>query len=95
MWGEMTMKGITKVIKLNVRFGGIAQDPWGKERAGFTITGTISRSEWGLVWNKTIEAGGLLVSDEVHILCEAELYNNNAADNVMILEETEISKDIF
>lgn len=95
MWGELTMKGITKVIKLNVRFGGIAQDPWGKERAGFTITGIISRSDWGLVWNKTVEAGGLLVSDEVHILCEAELYNANASDSVMKLEEEAVSKTIF
>jgi polyisoprenoid-binding protein YceI len=95
MWGELTMKGITKLIKLGVRFGGIAQDPWGKERAGFTITGTISRSEWGLVWNKTIEAGGLLVSDEVHISCEAELFNANAAGSVLKPDAAAVSGEVF
>lgn len=95
MWGELTMKGITKLIKLNVRFGGIAQDPWGKERAGFTITAVLSRADWGLVWNKTVEAGGLLVSDEVHILCEAELFNANAADSVMQLDGSAEATTVF
>jgi polyisoprenoid-binding protein YceI len=95
MWGELTMKGVTKAIKLNVRFGGIVQDPWGKERAGFTITAIISRSDWGLVWNKTIEAGGLMVSDEVHIVCEAELFNANAADSILELDAMKESKTAF
>lgn len=95
MWGELTMKGITKLIKLNVQFGGIAQDPWGKERAGFTITAILSRADWGLVWNKTVEAGGLLVSDEVRISCEAELFNAHAADSVMQLDGATESTTVF
>jgi polyisoprenoid-binding protein YceI len=67
LWGELTMMGITKNIKLNVQFGGIVKDPWGNEKAGFTVTGKINRSDWGLVWNANIEAGGLMVSDEVMI----------------------------
>jgi len=73
LWGELTMMGITKNVKLNVQFGGILNDPWGNERAGFTVTGKINRSDWGLTWNKPTETGGLMVSDEVTISCEVEL----------------------
>jgi polyisoprenoid-binding protein YceI len=73
LWGELTMKGITKNLKLDVLFGGLANDPFGNEKAGFTITGTINRSDWGLVWNTAIETGGFVVSDEINILCEIEL----------------------
>jgi polyisoprenoid-binding protein YceI len=84
LWGDLTMKGITKHIKLNVAFGGIINDPWGNERAGFTITGKINRSEWGLMWNAAIETGGLMVGDEIKIACEVELIN--AGEKEMILE---------
>jgi polyisoprenoid-binding protein YceI len=80
LWGELTMVGITKNIKLEVEFGGIIIDPWTNEKAGFTITGKIKRSDWGLVWNATIEAGGVLVSDEISILCELELTNMGFKD---------------
>src|ERR1017187_8875113 len=53
--GELTIKGITKKIRLNVQFGGIITDPWGNEKAGFTVTGKIKRSDWGLMWNATLE----------------------------------------
>jgi polyisoprenoid-binding protein YceI len=73
LWGELTMIGITKNVKLNVQFGGIVKDPWGNEKSGFTVTGKINRSDWGLVWNTPLETGGLLVSDEVAISCDLEL----------------------
>jgi len=80
LWGELTMIGITKIIKLNLQFGGIAHDPWGNEKAGFTITGKINRNDWGLVWNTSIETAGLMVSEEVAILCEIELKNIGLKD---------------
>lgn len=86
LWGELTMLGITRNVKLNVQFGGLVKDPWGNEKAGFTVSGIIKRSEWGLVWNATIEAGGLMVSDEVTISCEAELINKGQEDMTMKLE---------
>ena len=86
LWGELTMKGITKNVKLNVEFGGILMDPWGNEKAGFTVTGKINRSYWGLVWNTAIEAGGLMVSDEVTISCEIELTNVSQKELAMELE---------
>jgi polyisoprenoid-binding protein YceI len=75
LWGELTMKGITKNVKLEVGFGGIVNDPWGNERAGFTVSGKINRNDWGLNWNTAIEAGGVMVSEEVTISCDIELTN--------------------
>jgi len=86
LWGELTIKGITKNIKLNVQLGGISNDPWGNEKAGFTVTGKINRSDWGLNWNTAIETGGFMVSDEVTILCEIELTNIGKKDLKMELE---------
>ena len=88
LWGELTMLGITQNIKLNVQFGGFVKDPWGNEKAGFTVSGKINRSEWGLVWNTTIETGGLMVSDEVDISCEVELINKGQEDMTMKLEQS-------
>jgi Uncharacterized conserved protein len=88
LWGELTMHGVTKNVKLNVQFGGIVKDPWGNEKAGFTVSGKINRSDWGLVWNSTIETGGLMVSDEVMISCEVELINKGQEDLTMKLEHS-------
>ena len=71
--GDLTVRGITKSIKLDVEFGGIVKDPLGNTKAGFTITGKINRKDFGLTWNAMTEAGGLVVSDEVKINCEVEL----------------------
>jgi len=73
LWGDLTIKGITKRIRLHAQLGGIVVDPWGNEKAGFTLRGKIDRSEWGLTWNTTLERGGLMLSDEVTISCEIEL----------------------
>ena len=73
LYGELTIKGITKQIKLDVEFGGVMKDPWGNEKAGFAINGKISRKEWGLTWNTLLETGGVVVSDEVRISCEVQL----------------------
>jgi|ERR1035437_632162 polyisoprenoid-binding protein YceI len=88
LWGELTMRGVTKNVKLNVQFGGIVKDPGGNEKAGFTVSGKINRSDWGLVWNSTIETGGLMVSDEVMISCEVELINKGQEDLTMKLEHS-------
>jgi polyisoprenoid-binding protein YceI len=71
--GDLTIKGIKRQIKLDVEFGGVVKDLWGNEKAGFTINGKINRKDWGLNWNATLEAGGVLVSDDVKISCEVQL----------------------
>jgi polyisoprenoid-binding protein YceI len=73
LWGDLTIKGITKNIKLNLEFGGIQNDPWGNQKAGFTVTGKFNRSDWGITWNKAIDTGGLLVGEEISVSCEVEL----------------------
>ncbi len=55
VWGEITIKGITKKIKLNVEFGGVIKDPWGSEKAGFTLNGTLNRKDFGLNWNAPLK----------------------------------------
>lgn len=71
--GDLSMRGATHPVQLQVVFEGIAKDPWGNAKAGFTIEGKISRKNWGLVWNAALETGGMLVSDEVRILCDVQL----------------------
>lgn len=71
--GDLTIKDVTHPVKLNVEFGGIMKDPWGNEKAGYTIEGKINRKEWGLNWNTALEAGGVLLSDDVKIICEVQL----------------------
>ena len=71
--GNLTIRGITKPVTLNVEFGGIVVDPYGQTKAGFTVNGKISRKEFGLTWNAVTEAGSVVVSDEVKIHAEVQL----------------------
>lgn len=71
--GILTIKDVSKPVKLEVEYVGITKDPWGNTKAGFSLSGKINRKEWNLNWNATLETGGLLVSDEVRILCEVQL----------------------
>jgi polyisoprenoid-binding protein YceI len=71
--GNLTIRGTTRPVKLNVEFGGIAVDPYGQTKAGFTVNGKISRKEFGLTWNAVTEAGSVVVSDEIKIHAEVQL----------------------
>ena len=71
--GELTLKGVTKPVKLNVEFNGTTKDPWGGERSGFVITGKINRSDWGVNFNGVLETGGVMLGEEVKINSEIEL----------------------
>lgn len=70
--GNLTINGVTKPVKLDVDFGGINVDPWGQTKAGFSFEGKIKRSDFGLNWNAALEAGGVMVSDEVKIAGELQ-----------------------
>lgn len=70
--GDITIKGITKKIDLEIEEGGFAKDPWGNERAAFTARGKINRKDFGLNWNKLVEAGGVMVGEEVELIIEAQ-----------------------
>ncbi len=71
--GELTLKGVTKPVVLNVEHGGIVVDPYGQIKSGFTVSGKISRKEFGLTWNAVTEAGSIVVSDEIKLLAEVQL----------------------
>lgn len=70
--GDLTLHGVTKPITLNLVVNGVAGDPWGNTRAGFSATGRLSRADYGLTWNKAVETGGVLVGDEVVLTLEVE-----------------------
>jgi polyisoprenoid-binding protein YceI len=71
--GDLTIRGVTKPVEVEVEFTGVAVDPFGATRAGFTGEAEISRKEFGLTWNAALEAGGVLVSDKVKISLDAAL----------------------
>jgi polyisoprenoid-binding protein YceI len=72
LYGTLTMKGITKDIEFDYENGGSAVDAWGNNKAGFSFEGKINRKDFGLTWNKILEAGGVAVGEDVKIEIEIE-----------------------
>ena len=72
VYGDFTMKGVTKNIKLDLETSSVIKDPWGKQRTGFSLNGKIKRSDFGLTWNKALETGGVAVSDDVKLAIDIE-----------------------
>jgi polyisoprenoid-binding protein YceI len=70
--GNLEIRSIAKPVELNVISSGIAKDPWGQSKIAFEISGKINRSEYGLTWNAPLEAGGVLLSDEIHLNAEVQ-----------------------
>jgi polyisoprenoid-binding protein YceI len=70
--GDLTLRGVTKEIVLVGTFNGVTTDPWGNIRAGFMAEGKLNRKDFGMVWNKTLDNGGLVVGDEVLIKLDIE-----------------------
>ncbi len=72
MIGDLTIRDITKSIELNVDFNGIAVDPYGQTKAGFEITGTINRKDFGLAWSAVTEAGSVVVAEQVKLVVDLQ-----------------------
>jgi polyisoprenoid-binding protein YceI len=70
--GDFTLRGVTKQVILVGTFNGVTNDPWGNTRAGFSAEGKLNRKDFGMVWNKTLDNGGLVVGDDVQIRLEIE-----------------------
>ena len=70
--GDLTIRGVTREVSLEAEMAGQGIDPWGGKRAGFTATSAINRKDFGLTWNQGLEAGGVLVSDQVKIGLEVQ-----------------------
>lgn len=73
LYGDLTIRGETHEVPLDVEYTGIAKSPWGTYSAGFTAQTTINRKDWGLEWNQVLETGGVLVGDDIHINIELEI----------------------
>jgi len=71
--GDLTIKGITKPVTLDVEFNGVATDPWGNDKAAFEAKGEINRTDWGLTWNANLEKGGVLVSEKIKLVLDVQL----------------------
>jgi len=65
--GDLTIKDVTKPVTLKVEYGGVATDPFGNARAGFSAEVDVEREEWGLTWNAALETGGVLVSKKIKL----------------------------
>lgn len=70
--GKFTMRGVTKTIVVPVEYLGVVRDPWGNEKAGFTAKLTLNRKDYGINWNKALDNGGVLLSDEVDVVVNLE-----------------------
>lgn len=71
--GDLTMRGITKQIVMDASYKGKAKNPWGKTIAVFKAISIVNRTDWGLKWNKALEAGGILVGENVEITIAVQL----------------------
>ena len=73
MTGNMTIRGTTKEIKLNVEYGGTMVDPYGNTKAGYEITGSINRHDFGLTWNAVTETGGVVVGENIKLALNIQM----------------------
>ena len=72
--GDLTIRGVTREVPLDVELTGQGRDMQGQRRAGFEVTGSINRKEFGLNWNVALEAGGWLVSDTIKLVIDAQVF---------------------
>jgi len=82
--GDLTIREITHPVTLDVQYAGIVTSPWGATTAGFSGHLRINRKAWGLEWNQVLEAGGVLVGDEVKLDIELELVKQDVAETVEV-----------
>ena len=85
--GDLTLKGVTKPAAVVLNYAGVVKDYWGNKRAGFKVSGTFNRFEHGLNWNELLEAGGLIVGEEVRIDCNFEMFQPSA-DSQLLATDT-------
>lgn len=70
--GELTIRGVTRPVALDVELAGEAKDPWGNQKGGAVATTTLDRRDWGLTWNAALETGGVLVGDKVKVTLDLQ-----------------------
>lgn len=77
--GDLTIRGVTHEVTLDVEYAGGGKDPWGNERAGFAAKTSLNRKDYGLSWNAALETGGVLVGEKVEIEIDVEAIKDKAA----------------
>ncbi len=80
--GDLTIRGTTHEIELQAHLEGRGKDPWGNDRAGFSLTGSLNRHDFGLHWNQALEAGGVAVGSEVKMTIDVEIFHKSEALSV-------------
>ncbi|MGG1312234.1 MULTISPECIES: YceI family protein [Cohnella] len=70
--GDVTLRGVTRSETFKATFEGAGKDPWGNEKVGFSASGSLKRSDYGLTYNAVLETGGVLIGDEVKVSIEIE-----------------------
>lgn len=70
VYGDLVIRGVSKPVVLDAEYTGQSKNPWGEQVVRFSASGTINRTDWGLAWNKSLEAGGVLVGDKIKIEVE-------------------------
>ena len=76
---DLTLHGVTREVRLDVTSEGRGRDPWGNYRAGFSLTGRVSRKDFGLIYNQLLETGGVAIGDEVKVSIDTEIVAKPAA----------------
>ena len=76
MVGDLTVRGVTKPLTLDVDYLGVMTDPWGNAKAAFSASGEVDREDWGLTWNAALETGGVLVSKTAKLEIEVQAAKN-------------------
>lgn len=96
LWGDLTIKGISKKIKLALEFEGVKKNVLGKEKVNFKVRGKINRKDWQLNWNNALEVGRMMVSEEVDICCALQFKKSTIQDLELplntIMEQKSASK---
>jgi polyisoprenoid-binding protein YceI len=77
--GDLSIRGVSKPVVLAVSFLGDVKDPWGNERAGFEVTTTLNRKDYGIVWNKALDQGGFVLGDDVAVAINLETVKQKQA----------------
>jgi polyisoprenoid-binding protein YceI len=81
--GTLTMRGVSKPVKLDVEFGGVTTDPWGNTRAGFTVNGKINRQDFGVSFGVVTETGSVLLGDEIKIIASVQFVKQAVNEPVL------------
>lgn len=81
--GDLTIKTTTKPVDLKLEFGGVTKDPWGNDRAGFSLSGKINRHDFGVSYNAVLETGGVALGEDIKISGELQLTKQVVAEPVL------------